>query len=355
MGKRVMVMAGGTGGHVFPALAVAEELRARGMDAFWLGTPDSFEAGVVPGRGFTMEWISIQGLRGKGWLRWLAAPFKIAAAMLQALRVVRRRRPQLVLGRGGCVTGPGGLGARILGIPLVIHEQNAVPGMTNKWLARIADRVLEAFPGSFGAATGALVTGNPVRGEIAAITAPEQRMAGREGPLRLLVLGGSQGAQALNKTLPQALAQLPLPQRPQVRHQAGGRRWQEAADAYAEAAVNADVDPFISDMASAYAWADLVICRAGALTIAELAAAGVGAILVPYPYAVDDHQTRNARYLVDAGAAILLPQSQMNAQRLADLLRLDRQRVLAMACAARRMGLPGATTAVADICQEAAA
>ena len=355
MGKRVMVMAGGTGGHVYPALAVAEELRARGMEVFWLGTPGGFEAGVVPDHGFPMEWVNIQGLRGKGLLRWLAAPFKLSLAMLQALRVLRRKRPRLVLGMGGFVTGPGGLVARMLGIPLVIHEQNAIPGMTNQWLARVADRVLEAFPGSFDSKRSVQLTGNPVRAEIADLPPPEQRLAGREGRLHLLVLGGSQGARALNQTLPQALARLPQDERPEVRHQAGGRLWQEATDAYAAADVSAQVEPFIDDMAAAYAWADLVLCRADALTIAELAAAGVGAILVPYPHAVDDHQTRNAHYLVDGGAASLLPQAEMDAERLAELLHLDRERILDMARAARRLALAGATAAVADVCQEAAA
>ena len=349
-----MVMAGGTGGHVFPALAVAEELRQRGLEVFWLGTPGGFEAGVVPTCGFQMEWVSIQGLRGKGLLRWLGAPFKIAAAMLQVLRVLRRRRPRLVLGMGGFVTGPGGLMAWLLGIPLVIHEQNAVPGMTNQLLARVADRVLEAFPGSFEQSRAARLTGNPVRREISDLPPPEQRMQNRAGPLRLLVLGGSQGARALNQTLPLALARMPLSARPRVRHQAGGKQSQETLDAYAEVGIEADITPFIDDMAAAYGWADLVLCRAGALTVAELAAAGVGAILVPYPHAVDDHQTRNAGYLVDGGAALLLPQSELNAARLSELLQLSRATIAEMASAARRLGYAAATSMVADNCQEAA-
>lgn len=355
MGERVMVMAGGTGGHVFPALAVAEELRRRGMEVFWLGAPESFEARVVPPRGFPMEWVRIKGLRGKGFKGWLLAPFKIFAAMLQVLRVLRRRRPRLVVGMGGFVTGPGGLTAWLLGIPLLVHEQNAVPGMTNQWLARVADRVLEAFPGSFDPSRGARLTGNPVRTEISDLPPPEQRMGGRTGLLHLLVLGGSQGAQALNLTLPQALAQLPQEARPEVRHQAGGRQLEETVDAYAGAGVTAEIIPFIEDMAAAYAWADLVLCRSGALTVAELAAAGVGAILVPYPHAVDDHQTKNARYLVDGGAALLLPQSQMDAARLAEMLCLDRASAGEMAAAARRLAYPGATGAVADHCLEVAA
>jgi UDP-N-acetylglucosamine--N-acetylmuramyl-(pentapeptide) pyrophosphoryl-undecaprenol N-acetylglucosamine transferase len=357
MDARVMVMAGGTGGHVFPALAVAEELRERGSEVFWLGTPDSFESGLVPQHGFPLETIGIQGLRGNGLLRWALAPFKLAGAMWQASRIIRRRRPALVLGMGGFVTGPGGVVARLLGIPLVIHEQNAVPGMTNGLLSRIASRVLEAFPGSFPASRKAWVTGNPVRPGIVALPAPEQRFAGREGALRLLVLGGSQGALALNETLPAALAKMPAGMRPEIRHQAGRDKSGATSKAYESAGVGASVFDFVDDMAEAYAWADLVICRSGALTVAEIAAAGVGAILVPYPHAVDDHQTRNARYLTDAGAGVLLPQLELDTQTLSlQLERLlgDRAGLLRMAKIARSLALPGATREVADICEEVA-
>ena len=355
MGTRVMVMAGGTGGHVFPALAVAEELKARGAEIFWLGVPDSFESRVVPEHGIEMEWISIRGLRGKGLLGWITLPFRLFRAMSQAGLVMLRRDPALVLGMGGFVSGPGGLMARLGGIPLVIHEQNAIPGMTNQYLARIATRVLEAFPDSFDAKRGAEVTGNPVRPAIAAIADPAERMAGRQGSLRLLVLGGSLGAQALNETLPEAVALLPEDSRPQVRHQAGANKSEDAKAAYTAAGVDAEVTPFISDMAEAYAWADLVVCRAGALTVAELSAAGVGSLLVPYPHAVDDHQTKNAGYLADNGAAQLLPQKELNPQRLAQMLEPflgDRDLVLAMAQKARAMALPEATKQVADICEE---
>ena len=357
MGVCVMVMAGGTGGHVFPALAVACELRARGMEVFWLGNPDGFEARVVPQHGFSMETVTIRGLRGNGVLRWLAAPFRISIALFQTLLVLRRRRPRIVLGMGGFVSGPGGILASVLGIPLVIHEQNAVPGMTNRWLARWADRVTEAFPGSFGVSRRARLIGNPVRPEITGLAAPALRMSGRTGPLRLLILGGSQGAQVLNQAVPEAVALLDPEQRPVVRHQAGREKADATADAYRAAGVEAEVMPFIADMAAAYAWADLLVCRAGALTIAEISAAGVAAILVPYQHAVDDHQTKNARYLVDAEAALLLPQPELKAERLARLLAsfaADRGKSIAMAVAARRLALPEATLRLADICEEVA-
>jgi UDP-N-acetylglucosamine--N-acetylmuramyl-(pentapeptide) pyrophosphoryl-undecaprenol N-acetylglucosamine transferase len=356
MGARVMIMAGGTGGHVFPALAVAEELRRRGLEVFWLGARDGFEAGVVPAAGFRAEWISIRGLRGKGIGAWLTAPVKILIAMVQVWRVLRRNRPGLVLGMGGFVTGPGGVMARVAGIPLVIHEQNALPGLTNRWLARIANRVLEAFPGSFGDSGKAELVGNPVRPEIAALAPPSDRMADRNLPRRLLILGGSLGAEALNRVVPAALALLPPEQRPQVRHQAGRGKEEETGAAYRSAGVAAEVSPFVQEMAEAYGWADLVVCRAGALTISELAAAGVGSILVPYPFAVDDHQTRNAAYLVQAGAARMVPQSELTAGGLAALLRellSEKGRLLAMATTARTLARPGATVRVADFCEEA--
>ncbi len=355
MGQSVMIMAGGTGGHVFPALAVAEELRARGMEVFWLGTRNSFESRVVPESGFSMEWIDVQGLRGTGLKRWLAAPFKLAGAMWQALMVLRCRRPAAVLGMGGFVAGPGGVMARVLGIPLVIHEQNAIPGMTNLWLSRIANRVLEAFPGSFRAERQAQVVGNPVRAEIAAVPAPAERMAGRDGVLRLLVLGGSLGAQILNEMVPAALARLEPDVRPQVRHQAGRDKDEATLATYLSAGVKADVQPFVADMAEAYGWADLVICRSGALTVSELAAVGVAAVLVPYPYAVDDHQTRNAAFLCGAGAARLLPQSELNIESLTTCLSKllsDRNRLQQMAAKGRALAQPESTRRVADVCEE---
>ncbi|MCG8428032.1 MAG: undecaprenyldiphospho-muramoylpentapeptide beta-N-acetylglucosaminyltransferase [Chromatiales bacterium] len=354
MEGRVMVMAGGTGGHVFPALAVADELRQRGAEVFWLGTPNSFEARVVPEHGYELEQISIKGLRGKGLMSWLTAPFKLLMAMNQAAAVIRRRKPNLVIGMGGFASGPGGLVARLLGKPLVIHEQNAVPGMTNRWLARLATRVLEAFPGSFSTDRSATVTGNPVRADIAAVAAPQERFADRQGSLRLLVLGGSQGAQALNETVPQAVAAMDETVRPVIRHQAGRNKLEATQAIYQQMAVDAEVMPFVKDMAEAYAWADLVVCRAGALTVAELAAAGVGSVLVPFPHAVDDHQTRNGRYLADGDAALLIDQSQLSEQWLRDRLMelsADREKVLSMAQAARALALPTATVEVADICE----
>ncbi|MCU0833990.1 MAG: undecaprenyldiphospho-muramoylpentapeptide beta-N-acetylglucosaminyltransferase [Chromatiaceae bacterium] len=355
MGPRVAVMAGGTGGHVFPALAVADRLREQGMEVFWIGTHQGLEARLVPARGFPLEWLSVGGLRGKGVMTLLAAPWRLARALAQAGQILRRRRPQVVLGMGGFVSGPGGLMARLSGIPLVIHEQNRVPGLTNQWLSRIATRVFEAFPGSFGVGRGAVACGNPVRPEIAALPSPAERMAGRAAPRRLLVLGGSLGAQVLNETVAPAVAALPAGLRPQIRHQAGERTLAVAETAYAQAGVEAEVVPFIDDMAAAYAWADLVVCRSGALTVSELAAAGVGAILVPYPHAVDDHQTGNARYLVEAGAARLLPQTALNPRSLAAVLAellADPSRLLALAEAARRRAAPDAAERIAAACWE---
>lgn len=349
----VLVMAGGTGGHVFPALAVARRLRELGLEVVWLGTPTGLEARVVPEAGFPFEAIKVRGLRGSGWKRLLVAPLRVTAAVVAALGVVRRVRPCVLLGFGGFVTGPGGLAGWLSGRPLLIHEQNAIAGFTNKTLARFARRVMEAFPGSLPAGPKLLHTGNPVRAEIAALAAPAERLAGRDGPLRLLVVGGSLGAQALNERLPAALALLPEERRPVVRHQAGGAKQAEAEQAYRAAGVEAEVLPFIEDMAAAYAWADLVVCRAGALTVAELAAAGVASVLVPYPFAVDDHQTANAHYLADAGAAVLIQQRDLNAERLAGLLgdlAADRARLRSMAVAARALAKTDATEQVAAEC-----
>ncbi len=352
MVTRVLIMAGGTGGHVFPALAVAEELRARGAEVVWMGTRRGLEAQVVPPTGIPMEWISVSGLRGKGVLAWVVAPWRLLRAAGQALGVILRRRPMVVLGMGGFVTGPGGFVTWLLRLPLVIHEQNAVAGLTNRLLAPLAMRVMEAFPATF--ARKAIHTGNPVRALIAELPPPELRFAERQGALRLLVLGGSLGARALNETLPAALAGLAT--RPDVWHQAGAKLIDEARAAYQSAGVDARVEPFIADMAEAYAWADLVVCRAGALTIAELAAAGVGAILVPYPHAVDDHQTRNAAYLVEAGAAQLIQQRDLSVERMRAALAAlaDRARLLTMASAARQCAKPEATRSVAELCMEAA-
>jgi UDP-N-acetylglucosamine--N-acetylmuramyl-(pentapeptide) pyrophosphoryl-undecaprenol N-acetylglucosamine transferase len=343
-----LIMAGGTGGHIYPGLAVADELRARGWRIVWLGNPDGMEARIVPARGYEMQAIRFTALRGKGLLRKLLLPFNLLRGFGQALAVLGQVKPQVVLGLGGYVTFPGGMMAALRGIPLVLHEQNSVAGLANRVLAGVADRVLAGFPGALPKAQW---TGNPVRADIAALPEPAERFAPRNGPLKLLVVGGSLGAQMLNTIVPQALARMPADERPQVLHQAGERNLPALQAAYAEAGVPGDLRPFIDDMAAAYAQADLVICRAGALTVAELAAAGVAAILVPFPHAVDDHQTGNARFLADAGAALLQPQATLSADGLAALLRtLDRARLLDMAQRARALARPGATAEVADIC-----
>jgi UDP-N-acetylglucosamine--N-acetylmuramyl-(pentapeptide) pyrophosphoryl-undecaprenol N-acetylglucosamine transferase len=347
----IVIMAGGTGGHVFPALAIAERLRARGIDVSWLGTRRGLEADLVPRAGFEIDWVSVSGLRGNGVIGWLLAPARLLLALVQALAALRRRRPVAVLGMGGFASGPGGIAAWLLAIPLLIHEQNAVAGLTNRLLVRIASRVMEAFAGTFPAARGALTTGNPVRPEIAALPEPTERFAGRDGSLRLLVLGGSLGAAALNQIVPMAAGQ--LPGQLDILHQAGRAKLETTRAAYADAGVTARVEPFIDDMAAAYRWADLVLCRAGALTVAELAAAGIGAVLVPYPHAVDDHQTVNAAQLVEVGAARLLPQTDLDAARLAtelESLARDRSQLLAMATSARRTARPEATGVVVAQC-----
>jgi len=356
MSGRVLVMAGGTGGHVFPALAVAEALRARAIEVVWMGTRLGLEARVVPEAGITMEWIRIGGVRGKSLLARMAAPLNLALAVMRAARIIARVRPSVVLGMGGYASGPGGLAAWLLRRPLVIHEQNAVAGYTNRVLARLADRVLSAFPGAFPPGARAEVVGNPVRRAIAALPEPGLRYGERKGPPRLLVLGGSQGALRLNEVVPQALARLPEAARPQVRHQAGTATLERAHEAYREAGVAADVHEFIDDMAEAYAWSDLAICRSGALTVSELAAAGVPAVLVPFPAAVDDHQTLNGGYLVAAGAAVLVPEAQLDPDGLARLLAgllPDRTRLLDMARRARGAARPRALVAIERACLEA--
>jgi UDP-N-acetylglucosamine--N-acetylmuramyl-(pentapeptide) pyrophosphoryl-undecaprenol N-acetylglucosamine transferase len=343
-----MIMAGGTGGHVFPALAVADYLRERGWRVIWLGSKNGMEADLVPRRGFEMAWVRFSGLRGKGWLRYSFLPLRLLVAFFQSAREIFRCRPDVVLGMGGYIAFPGGMMAVLLNRPLVIHEQNSVAGLANRVLAQVADVILTGFP---GALSKSIVCGNPVRAEIAAVPEPQARFAGRSGPLRVLVVGGSLGAKKLNETVPQALALIPEHARPRVTHQAGAKHLEELQRHYAHAGVSGELVSFIDDMAGRYAECDLVICRAGALTIAELAAAGVASILVPFPYAVDDHQTVNARYLAEARAALLLPQSELNAPRLAELLQqLTREKLLEMAAAARRLGKPAATQCVAETC-----
>jgi len=347
----VLIMAGGTGGHVFPALALARALKERSYEVVWLGTRRGIEARLVPAAGIPVEWISIGGLRGKGVATALLAPFRLARALWESLRVMRRYRPLVVVGLGGFVTGPGGLAAWLSRRPLVIHEQNAVAGLTNRLLARFATEVLEAFPSSFGPGRRTREIGNPVRREFFALPAPEARFAARSGALRLLVVGGSQGATRLNAVVPQALAQLAPRLAVEVRHQAGERWIGAAREAYAAAQIEAEVVPFIDDIAAAYAWADLVVCRSGALTISELAAAGVAAVLVPFPAAVDDHQTRNAGFLVGQGAAVLLPENELTPARLAaelERLGVDRATLLQMAKRARALSRPRAAEDLAD-------
>jgi UDP-N-acetylglucosamine--N-acetylmuramyl-(pentapeptide) pyrophosphoryl-undecaprenol N-acetylglucosamine transferase len=347
-----MIAAGGTGGHVFPGLAVADYLRASGWRVVWLGADSGMEAAVVAKRGYDMASVRFSGVRGKGPLALLLLPLNLILAFWQSARAILARRPDVVLGMGGFMSFPGGMMAVLLGRPLVIHEQNSVAGLANRVLAGVADRVLCAFPGVFKRATH---TGNPVRPEISAVVAPEQRYAGRSGPLRLLVVGGSLGAKALNEIVPRALALLPGTAWPIVTHQSGAQHADALKRAYAEAGVRANTPPFIDDIAAAYSEADLVVCRAGATTVAELAAAGVPSILIPYPHAVDDHQTRNARFLADAGAAVLAPQSELTPERLAELISgFDRKRLLDMAARARALGKPGATEAVAKACMELA-
>lgn len=354
MPGNVLIMAGGTGGHVFPALACAREFKARGFSVHWLGTPRGIENELVPAAGLPLHQISITGLRGKGLLALLKAPVQLVRAVLQARRIVRELQPVCVLGMGGYVSGPGGLAAWLNSTPLIIHEQNAVAGTANRSLALFAKRICEAFPNTFSSSAKLCTTGNPVREELFLET-PREPLAGRKP--RLLVLGGSLGAEPLNQLLPAALAQLADELRPQVFHQAGKQHADLTVQRYREAGVEAQVAPFISDMAAAYARADLVICRAGALTISELAAAGLPALLIPLPHAIDDHQTHNAAYLADAGAAVLLSQKNTDAAQLAAQLSevlMQPGKLKAMGTTARRLAKPDATRSVVNICLEVA-
>jgi len=355
--RRFIMMAGGTGGHVFPALATARALQELGHEVYWLGAKGGMEERLIGETDIPLSLIHISGLRGKGKLALLLAPFRLMRALGEAYTLLRRIRPDCVVGMGGFVTGPGGVAAWMQRTPLIIHEQNAVAGMTNRLLTRFATTVLEAFPRSFGGKVITRCTGNPVRKDLASLPEPEQRLDGRVAPVRVLVVGGSLGAQVFNQQLPQALALLPKNERPEVRHQCGEKNLDAARKAYVDAGVSASVEPFIRDMAEAYAWADLVICRAGALTVSELCAAGVGAVLVPFPHAVDDHQTRNGQHMVKAGAAILVPQSQLTPEVLAETLKDlagSREKILKMAEAARSLARPDATERVVNYCLEAA-
>ncbi len=352
--KTLLVMAGGTGGHVYPAMAVADYLQNKGWNIVWLCTVGGMENRLLANKNYQKAMMTMRGVRGKGLMGWLLLPIKLSLALAQAYSAIAKFKPNLVLGMGGFAAFPGGLMAYVMRKPLVIHEQNSVAGLTNKTLSHFASCVLSAFPAAFG--TKATLVGNPVRKEITQVASPESRMQTRSGPLRLLVVGGSLGAQALNQVLPTALATIAMAQRPQVVHQAGEKHITALKAHYEQAGVKAEALAYIEDMAAMYSWADIVICRAGALTIAELSAAGLASVLVPFPHAVDDHQTSNARYLADADAAILVSQSTFTAEKLAELIQsLSREQCLSMAIKARALGKPEATASVANICMELAA
>ncbi|MGL5041324.1 MAG: undecaprenyldiphospho-muramoylpentapeptide beta-N-acetylglucosaminyltransferase [Aeromonas sp.] len=353
MSKTLLVMAGGTGGHVFPGLAVADRLKSQGWTIHWLGTADRMEAELVPAHGYPISFIDIQGVRGNGIKRLMAAPYHIIKSILQARKVLKTVRPDVVLGLGGFASGPGGVAAWCCRVPLLLHEQNAAAGMTNKLLARIATRVLMAFPGAFASSHRTAVVGNPVRPEVVAL--PDPQLGDGSEPLHLLVVGGSLGARVLNEQVPAAVAHAGVPIA--VRHQCGKGNRDTVCAAYAQQGITAEVSEFIKDMADAYAWADLVVCRAGALTVSEVAAAGVAAIFVPLPHAVDDHQTRNALTLVDGGAAEFLPQSELTTASLAARLTWlagRRETLFNMATAARRVAITDAAERVADECEQLA-
>ena len=351
--RTLLVMAGGTGGHVFPGLAVADLLKSRGWNVVWMGNPDGMEAKLVPSRGYEMAWMRFGALRGKGLLRKLLLPLALLSGFWQALREIRRIKPDVVLGMGGYISFPGGMMAVLLGYPLVVHEQNSIAGLANRVLSKLASRIVCGFPEALP--KGEWV-GNPVRPEIAGMAEPAVRFAERAAdetlPFHLLVLGGSLGAAAINEMVPQGLGLLPAEERPQVVHQAGAKHLEQLLHNYKTAGVQAHCVAFIDDMAGAYEWADLVLCRAGALTIAELAAAGVASILVPFPYAVDDHQTSNAKFLSSAGGAFLLPQNEMTPESIHLLRNYTRGQLLLMAERARALARPQATVEVARVCEE---
>ncbi|MEQ1814242.1 MAG: undecaprenyldiphospho-muramoylpentapeptide beta-N-acetylglucosaminyltransferase [Candidatus Nitrotoga sp.] len=352
MTRSILIMAGGTGGHIFPALAVADCLRAQGWQITWLGAAHSMESDLVPKAGYELVTVRFSGLRGKGLLRKLMLPFNLLIALWQSALAILHHRPDVLLGMGGYITFPGGMMGALLRRPLIIHEQNSVAGLSNKSLSHFATRTLTGFPEVLPKAEWC---GNPVRASIAVLPDPEIRYAARSGVLNVLVLGGSLGAKAINECIPSALALLPPAVRPHVLHQTGRQHFAVTQTHYGQAAINANIQPFLEDMAQHYAWADVVICRAGALTIAELAAAGVASILIPFPFAVDDHQTTNAQFLSRHAAAILLPQPALNAQHLADILRgLTREKTLVMALAAHALAKPDAARRVAEVCSDLA-
>ena len=346
-----MIMAGGTGGHIFPALAVAHSMRDAGWRVVWLGNPDGMEARLVPQHGFEMVNLKFAALRGKGLLRKLLLPVNLLKGFWQAQKAIRQVQPNVVLGMGGYITFPGGMMASLLGKPLVVHEQNSVAGLANRVLAGVADRIVTGFPDVLKKGVWA---GNPVRPEIAKIAPPAERFAERTGALRVLVIGGSLGALALNEMVPKGMAMLGESEQPQIVHQAGEKHIEGLKANYAAVGVQAHCVSFIEDMAGAYEWADLVICRSGALTVAELAAAGVASILVPFPHAVDGHQTGNAKFLVNVGGAFLLPQTELTPESIALIRNYSRGQLLEMAEKARSLAKPDATEEVANICAESA-
>jgi UDP-N-acetylglucosamine--N-acetylmuramyl-(pentapeptide) pyrophosphoryl-undecaprenol N-acetylglucosamine transferase len=350
--KKILIMAGGTGGHVFPGIAVAKKLQEQGVHVDWVGTQIGMESKIVPESGIPIHFISISGVRGKGIKNLLLAPWRILFAVSQSIQLIRRLQPDVVLGMGGFVSGPGGIASWLLRKPLVIHEQNAKPGLTNKWLAKLAKKVLQGFPDTF---KNAVTTGNPVRPEISNMNPPAKRFSTEPKQLHVLVVGGSLGAQAINELVPQVLAKFPAEKRPLVYHQTGEKHWDNAMKAYNRAGMTADVKPFIKEMEKAYAWADVVVCRAGALTIAELCAAGLGAILVPFPFATDDHQTDNANFMVKNHAAVLIQQSDLTEEKLTNLLNdfsQSREKCLAMAQAAYQLRRADAVDEVVKACRE---
>ena len=352
MKHTLLIMAGGTGGHVFPGIAVADYMRSLGWRVVWLGTQNGMEAVLVPKYGYPVEYINFSGIRRKRIMDWLLLPGKLLLAFWQSIKILTRNQPSIVLGMGGYPAFPGGLMAVLLNKPLVIHEQNAIAGLTNKILARVADKILLGFPGTFPQKDNrVVVTGNPVRSKISELPLPEQRFSDRTGPIKILVIGGSLGASVLNKVIPQALSRIPEAKRPIVQHQAGRQHIDELRENYREQGVEGQLIDFIDDMAASYAECDLVICRAGALTITELAAVGVASILIPFPYAVDDHQTANAEYLSKPGAAVLLPQHKLNADSLADkIMELTRAQLLDMAKIARNLANFNSVQQVAQVC-----
>lgn len=352
--KKVLIMAGGTGGHVFPGLAVAKYLRDKGVEVHWLGTSQGIEARLVPEADFPLHLVTITGIRGKGIKTLLAAPFKILRALMQSRQTIKKIKPDVVIGLGGFVSGPGGLASWLSGYPLIIHEQNAKAGFTNKMLACVAKYVLEGFPSAFEPSDKVKMVGNPVRTEIENLPSPNIRLVPPRAPFRLLVLGGSLGAQALNDIVPKALAKLESHERPDVLHQTGDKHFESAKKSYQSMGIEVNLTPFVKDMAEVYSWADVVLCRAGALTVAELCSVGLGAILVPFPFAVDDHQTANAKYMVKGNAAECIQQSELTESRLADIVKelyKSPEKRLNMAQAAYQLRHQHVTEKIYEICR----